>query len=76
MLRIELNGGSVVFPSDAMPAGTGQASVPLLWRACGAKPVAWLLLPDRGFKAADSDRVRKLFPEARVAPLSQGGRAP
>jgi hypothetical protein len=70
LTEIELAEGSVVFPSDNTRSAATQENPPLMWRMCGAKPVRWLLLPEEGFSEADRSRIRQLFPEARVRPLS------
>jgi hypothetical protein len=74
LVEIELGGGSVVFPNAAATAKRTHAKLPLAWRVLGAKPVSWLLLPDDGFREADWAWIRELFPEARVASLSERSR--
>ncbi len=70
LTEIELAEGSVVPPKGETQSAAIQENLPLVWRICGAKPVWWLLLPEQGFSVADRDRIRKLFPEARVGHLS------
>ncbi len=80
--RVEMNGGSIVPPRGRADIARAASKLPWMWRMCGAEPVEWVLLPDRGFKSDDasestgaSSRVRRLFPEAEVAPISQTPRA-
>jgi hypothetical protein len=65
--RIELEGGSVVWLDKR---GSPRGNLPWAWRAWGARPVDWLLLPPRDFGDAERQRIGDLFPEAQVAPLS------
>ena len=71
LIEIELADGSVVFADDSGRSGAIKENLPLMWRMCGAKPVRWLLLPEDGISEADRARIRNLFPEARVGPLTR-----
>jgi hypothetical protein len=72
LIEIELADGSVVFANNDSRYAAIQENLPIMWRMWGAKPVRWLLLPEEGVSEADRARIRKLFPEARVGPLSRG----
>ncbi|MBI3838780.1 MAG: hypothetical protein HY288_12715 [Planctomycetia bacterium] len=76
LTEIELAEGSIVFPSGETRSAAIRENLPVVWRMCGAKPVWWILLPEQGFSKADQARIRNLFPEAHVAPLSHGSSRP